>query len=78
MHKVIKILGTCCAKCTQTTAIIEEVVKENNIDASIIKVDDIEEIMQYDILSTPGVVIDEEIYIKGRVPSKEEIIKLLN
>ncbi|MEE9432504.1 MAG: thioredoxin family protein [Melioribacteraceae bacterium] len=77
MHKVIKILGTCCAKCTQTIAVIEEVVKENNIDASIIKVDDIEEIMQYNILSTPAVVIDEEIFIKGRVPSKEEILNFL-
>lgn len=77
MHKIIKILGTGCPKCKQTTALVEEVVKENNIDAEVIKVEDIMEIMEYNVLSTPAVVVNEEIKIKGRVPSKKELKDLL-
>ncbi len=77
MGRVIKILGTGCPKCKTTTALVEEVVNENNIDAEIIKVEDIMEIMEYNVLSTPVLVIDEQITIKGRVPSKNEILKLL-
>ncbi len=77
MSKIIKILGTGCPKCKTTTALVEEVVKEYNIDAEIIKVEDIMEIMQYNVLSTPVLVIDEKITIKGRVPNKNEVINLL-
>ncbi len=77
MRKIIKILGTGCPKCKTTTALVEEVVKENNIDANIIKVEDIMEIMEYNVLSTPAIVIDEKITIKGRVPSKNEVLNLL-
>ena len=75
--KIIKILGTGCPKCKSTTALVEEVVKENNIEAKIIKVEDIMEIMEYNVLSTPVLVIDEKITVKGRVPKKEEVIELL-
>lgn len=75
--KTIKILGTGCPKCKQTTAIVQEVVTENNINATIEKVEDIMEIMKYNVLSTPVLVVNEEIKIKGRVPSKEEVIELL-
>jgi len=77
MSKKIKILGTGCPKCKQTTAIVSEVVSENNIDATIEKVEDIMDIMKYDIMSTPAVVINEEVVIKGRVPSKSELIEIL-
>jgi len=76
--KTVKILGTGCPKCKSTTALVEEVVKENNIDAEIIKVEDIMEIMQYNVLSTPVLVVDEQITIKGRVPTKNEVLELLN
>ena len=77
MSKIIKILGTGCPKCKTTTQLVEEVVKENNIDAEIIKVEDIMEIMEYNVLSTPALVVDEKIRIKGRVPKKIEIEDLL-
>lgn len=77
MTKIIKILGTGCPKCKQTTAIVEEVVAENNLDAQVIKVEDIMDIMQYNVLSTPAVVLNEVVKIKGRVPFKNEILDLL-
>ena len=77
MSKSIKILGTGCPKCKTTISIVEEVVNENNIDATVIKVDDIMDIMEYNVLSTPAVVVDEKVVIKGRVPSKSELIELL-
>jgi small redox-active disulfide protein 2 len=75
--KSIKILGTGCPKCKQLTALVEEAVKETSVDATIEKVEDIMKIMEYNVLSTPALVIDEEIMIKGRVPSKSEITALL-
>jgi small redox-active disulfide protein 2 len=78
MSKVIKILGTGCPKCQSMTAVVKDVVAVNNIDASIEKVEDIMEIMKFNIMTTPALVIDDVITIKGRVPSKEEVLALLN
>jgi len=75
--KTIKILGTGCAKCKTTEVVVREALAEAGIEAEVIKVEDIQKIMDYDILSTPAVVIDEVVQIKGRVPKKEEIIALL-
>jgi len=77
MSKNIKILGTGCPNCLKTIAVVQEVVQENNIDATIVKVDDIMDIMKYDILATPAVVVDEVIIIKGRVPNKKELLEKL-
>ena len=54
----IKILGTGCGKCKTTYAVIEKVIKENNIKATLTKVEDIIEIMNFNILATPAVVVD--------------------
>lgn len=75
--KTIKILGTGCAKCKQTEAIIKEVIAKEGISAEVIKVEDIQQIMAYNILSTPAVVVDEIVKIKGKVPSAQEIIAAL-
>jgi len=75
--KSIKILGTGCPSCVTTTTLVENVVKEHNIEAKVEKVEDIMDIMKYDVLATPAVVIDEVVVIKGRIPSKEELLKLL-
>ena len=77
MSKVIKILGTGCQKCKSMTGIVEAVVKENNINAIVEKVEDIIEIMKYDVMTTPALVIDDVVTLKGRIPSREEVLTLL-
>lgn len=71
--KTIKILGTGCAKCKQTEALVNEFIQAEHIDAEVIKVEDIQEIMKYNVLMTPVLVVDEQIKVKGKVPSKEEL-----
>jgi len=73
----IKILGTGCPKCKTLEKLTREVVEQNGIDATISKVEDIVEIMKYGIMSTPALVVDEKVEIKGRVPSLDEIRKVL-
>jgi small redox-active disulfide protein 2 len=73
----IKILGTGCPKCKTLERITREVVEQNGIKATIIKVDDISEIMKYHLMATPALVVNENIEIKGRVPSASEIKKVL-
>ncbi|PQJ72822.1 thioredoxin family protein [Polaribacter butkevichii] len=77
MSKVIKVLGTGCPKCQSMTAVVKNVVSENNIDATIEKVEDIMEIMKFNVMTTPALVINDVITIKGRIPSKEEVLALL-
>lgn len=73
----IKILGTGCPKCKFLENKTREVVANNGIDATISKVEDIMEIMQYNVMSTPALVVDGKVKIKGRVPSADEILKAL-
>ena len=73
----IKVLGPGCTKCKSTYNVIEKVLKENHIDAKLTKVDDIMEKMNYNIMTTPAVVIDEVVKMKGQVPTENEVKKLL-
>lgn len=73
----IKVLGPGCTKCKSTYNAIEKVVKENNLDVQLSKVDDIMEIMKYNIMTTPAVVVDGVVRIKGRVPSESEVKSIL-
>lgn len=73
----IKVLGSGCARCKSVYQIIEKVVKENNVDAVVEKVDDIMEVMKYNIMSTPAIVIDGVVKMKGQVPTESEVKKLL-
>ncbi|WP_372744090.1 thioredoxin family protein [Lutibacter sp.] len=75
--KTIKILGTGCPSCVSTEKVVKDVISELNIDAKIVKVTDIMEIMAYDVMSTPAVVIDEKVVFKGGVPSKDVVKGLL-
>lgn len=73
----IIVLGTGCAKCKTATEIVRKVVNESGIDAQITKVEDIMEIMKYNVMSTPAIVVDGVVKIKGRVPSEAEVRKAL-
>lgn len=73
----IKILGTGCPKCKTLEKLTREVVEQNGIDATITKVEDIVEIMKYGIMATPALVVDEKVTIKGRIPSIDEIKRVL-
>lgn len=73
----IKVLGAGCAKCKTTYEMIEKVVKENDLDVTLTKVEDIMELLNYNIMSTPAVVVDGEVKIKGHVPTENEIKKIL-
>ena len=75
--KRIKILGTGCAKCHQLTDAVKAVIADEGIDALVEKIEDIQQIMAYNVLSTPALVVDEEVLCKGRVPSRDEIKELL-
>lgn len=74
---VVKVLGTECAKCKTAQALVERVVNESGLDIKVIKIDDIMEIMKYNILSTPAIIVDEVIKIKGHVPSEKEVKDIL-
>lgn len=76
--KNIKILGTGCPKCKKTQAVVQEAVADLGVLAEIQKIEDIQEILKYNILSTPAVVVDDVVKIKGRVPSIDEVRALFN
>lgn len=73
----IQILGTGCARCKQLTTNAEKAVQELGLEAEIEKVTEIAEILKFQILMTPGLVIDGKVKAAGRVPSPEEIREML-
>ncbi len=69
----IKVLGSGCANCKRVEQIARKVVTTLSLDAEIIKVTDYNDIAAYNILSTPGLVINEKVVSSGRIPSEAEI-----
>ena len=74
----IKILGTGCPKCKSLEKATKDAVAEMKLDATIVKVEDIMDIMKYNVMRTPGLVVNEKVVVSGRVPSVNEIIQLIN
>ncbi|MEI7842924.1 MAG: thioredoxin family protein [Gallionellaceae bacterium] len=71
--KNIKVLGTGCANCKTTQKLIEEMAKEKGIEIQLEKVDQLQDIMSYGVMSTPGVVVDGKVVHAGGVPSRDKI-----
>lgn len=74
----IKVLGTGCAKCKNLEKLTHEAVAKAGVEASVSKVEDIMDIMAYGIMATPALVVDGKVVVKGRVPSIDEIIKIIS
>ncbi len=73
----VKVLGTGCQKCDTLMQRLGEVIMENRIFATVQKVQDMEQIMSYDVMNTPALVVDGKVVVKGRVPTKNELLELL-
>jgi len=72
MH--IKILGSGCARCNRLERLTREAVAELGIDAEFEHVRDMDAIMAYPVMTTPALVVDEEVKVSGRIPGKEELL----
>lgn len=74
---IIKILGSGCKKCLKLADNTKSALEEMGIEAEIIKVEDFKEIMAYGVMSTPGLVIDEEVVSVGKTLNTKDIVKLV-
>jgi small redox-active disulfide protein 2 len=75
--KEIKVLDSGCSKCKATYNNVLEALKQSEIEANVIKIEDIEEMMKYNVLTTPVLMIDDVIKVKGRVATISEIKQML-
>ncbi len=73
----IKILGGGCANCVKLIDLTKEALAELGLEANIEKVTDMQDILSYGIMRTPGLVVNEEVKVSGRVPKKDEIKEIL-
>ena len=73
----IKVLGSGCSRCKKALELVNKVVKDNGLDATVEYIDDIMKIMEYNVMSTPAIVVNNEVKIKGTLPSESEIKKIL-
>ncbi|MDO9074732.1 MAG: thioredoxin family protein [Rubrivivax sp.] len=73
----IKVLGTGCANCKATIALIEQIAQAKGVPVTLAKVEELREIMGYGVMSTPGVVIDGKVVHAGGIPSRDKIEKWL-
>jgi len=71
--KAVKILGSGCANCRKLESVAREAAASAGIEVEIIKITDMKAIMAYDLLSSPGLVIDEKLVSSGRIPTQAEI-----
>lgn len=74
----IKVLGSGCVKCKKLYQNVEIALKESQLDATLEKIEDINQIIDYGVMMTPGLVIDEKVVSVGKVVSVKDIIKLIS
>ena len=74
---LIQVLGPGCSRCKTLYETVNQAVRETGTDAQVEKVEDIQKIMTFDLLMTPGLVIDGQVKVGGRVPGLDEVKKLL-
>ena len=74
---LIQVLGTGCTRCKTLYEMVKKAVQETGVDAVVEKVEDIQQIMAFEMIMTPGLVINGEVKVAGRLPSVEEIKKLI-
>lgn len=75
--KNIKVLGAGCANCKTTLKLIEEAAKEKGVEIQLEKVEQLQDIMSYGVMSTPGVVIDGKVVHAGGIPGRDKIAQWL-
>ena len=73
----IKVLGTGCANCKNTIALIEQVAQSKGVPVTLSKVEELRDIMGYGVMSTPGVVIDGKVVHAGGIPSRTKVVQWL-
>jgi small redox-active disulfide protein 2 len=73
----IKVLGTGCAKCKSLEKLTRKAVEELSLDATVEKVEDIQKIMEYAVMRTPALVINEKVVLSGQLPKVAELKELL-
>ncbi len=73
----IRILGTGCANCKKTKAVVAEAVEELGLDIKVLEVQDIPSIMAYGVMSTPAIVIDDKVVSAGKVPAKSQVVQMI-
>lgn len=71
----IKILGSGCANCKNLEAVAREAASQANVEAEFIKVTNMKEIMAYDVMSTPALVINDKVVSRGRIPATADVLK---
>ena len=76
--KEIIVLGTGCKKCKTLETLVNKVVDEHNIDATVSKEEDLMKIMEYGVMATPAMIVNGKVVVKGRLPKEKEILELIN
>ncbi len=73
----IKVLGTGCSRCRTLEKLTLKAIEELGLDATVVKEEDIQKIMEYAVMRTPALVIDEEVVLSGKVPGLKEVKELI-
>ena len=76
--KKIQVLGTGCPKCRKLFELAQQIVQEENIDAEVSKVEDINEILNFGVMMTPALAVDGVVKLTGRLPKSDELKSILS